>query len=176
MENIIMEEVIEEEMDEEEIMESKNQDNDYIEKLIKDNLHSLEAGIEMASDGGYFEGCPLFVVYYDKKNEGCLMLDEYGLSGCRLEIDKILPKFVWNHPKRFIRVPHEIGSNDYDLMEEFAYMKKNSKLIQALQGRRPMATFNDLVIELGLRSEWFEFRSKAYDGAFEEWKEENGIK
>lgn len=166
----------EELIEEEEIMENQNQETYDIEKLIKENLHSLEVGMEVASDGEYFEGCPLFKIYYDRDNKGCLMLDEYRLSGCHCKIDDILPEFVWKHPERFVRVPHEIGSHDYDLMEEFAYKKKSAKLISALQGKRPMATFNDLVIELGLRSEWFAFRSNAYDRAFEEWKEENGIK
>ena len=146
-----------------------------IEKLIKEKLHSLDDGIQMARGGAYLEGCPLFVVYYDRENKGCIMIDEYNLSDIHDFADEILSKFVWNHPERFVRVPHEIACHDYDLMEDFAHMKKNPKLIQALLGRRPMATFNDLVAELRLDSEWLNFRYKAYDDQFKKWAEEYDI-
>lgn len=155
---------------------SKNlQKNFNIEEIIKEQLHSLNEGIIIASHGSYIEGCPLFVVYYDRENKGCVMLDEYKLSDIYDDNDEILSEFVSNHPERFIRVPHEIASHDYDLMEDFAYMKKNSKLIQALLGRKPMATFNDLVAELRLDKEWLDFRSNAYDEQFKKWAEEYDI-
>lgn len=148
---------------------------DNIEKIIKQELHSLDDGIDMASNGAYLEGCPLFVVYYDKENKGCLMLDAYNLSDVRLDNEDMLLEFVYKHPERFVRVPHEIASHDYNLMEEFAYMKKNPKLIRALQGRRPMRTFNYLVAELGLENEWRGFRLDSYEEEFNEWKVQNGI-
>ena len=63
---------------------------DNIEKIIKQELHSLDDGIDMASNGAYLEGCPLFVVYYDKENKGCLMLDAYNLSDVRLDNEDML--------------------------------------------------------------------------------------
>ena len=146
-----------------------------IEKLIKEKLHSLDDGIQMARGGSYLEGCPLFVVYYDRENKGCIMIDEYNLSDIHDYTDDILSEFVWNHKERFVRVPHEIASHDYDLMVDFANMKKNAKLINALQDFRPMATFNYLVGKLDLDKDWFEFRNNAYDEQFKEWAEEHDI-
>lgn len=156
-------------------MSKKSKKRFNIEEIIKEQLHSLDDGIQMASQGAYIEGLPLFVVYYDRENKGCLMLDKHHLNGFNDDNDEILSEFVSNHPERFIRIPHEVASHDYDLMEDFAYMKKNSKLIQALHGRRPMATFNDLVAELRLDREWLNFRYKAYDDQFKKWAEEYDI-
>ena len=156
-------------------MSKKSKKRVNIEEIIKEELHSLEDGIRIASDGAYIEGLPLFVVYYDRENKACLMLDEHHLSGFADDNDEILSAFVSNHPERFIRVPHEVASHDYDLMEDFAHMKKNPKLIRALQGRRLMATFNDLVAELRLNREWLNFRYKAYDEQFKKWAEEYDI-
>ena len=156
-------------------MSKKSKKRFNIEELIKERLHSLEDGIRIASDGAYIEGLPLFVVYYDRENKACLMLDEHHLNGFDDDNDEILSEFVSNHPERFVRVPHEVTSHDYDLMEDFAHMKKNPKLIQALLGRRPMATFNDLVAELRLDREWLNFRYKAYDDQFKKWAEEYDI-
>ena len=136
-------------------MKISNEMQCNMEEIIKQELHSLDDGIDMASHGAYLEGCPL--------------------SGVRLDNEDMLLEFVYKHPERFVRVPHEIASHDYDLMEEFAYMKKNPKLIRALQGRRPMRTFNYLVAELGLENEWRGFRLDSYEEEFNAWKVRNGI-
>ncbi|MBO4780709.1 MAG: hypothetical protein J5497_08740 [Selenomonadaceae bacterium] len=156
-------------------MTKKSKKEFNIEGIIKEQLHSLDDGIQMASQGAYIEGCPLYVVYYDRENKGCLMLDEYHLSGFDDANEERLSAFVSNNPERFIRVPHEVASHDYDLMEDFAHIKKNPKLIRALQGRRPMATFNDLIAELRLDKEWLDFRYNAYDEQFKKWAEEYDI-
>lgn len=147
-----------------------------IEEIIKENLHSLEDGIQIASEGAYLEGCPLYVVYYDRKNKGCLMLDLYRLSDWRDEYDDVIEQFVMDdNSGRFVKVSYEIATHDYDLMEEFAYMKRKQSLISALQGDRPMRTFNYRVAKLGLDREWDAFRFEAYDKGFEDWKKANKI-
>ena len=109
-------------------MSKKSKKKFNIEEIIKEQLHSLDDGIQMASQGAYIEGLPLFVVYYDRENKGCLMLDKHHLNGFNDDNDETLSEFVSNHPERFIRIPHEVASHDYDLMEDFAYMKKNSRM------------------------------------------------
>ena len=147
-----------------------------IEKIIKERLCSLDDGIWIASKGAYIEGCPMDVVFYDRKNKGCLMLDLYRLSYWRDEYDDVIEEFVKNDKSgRFVKVPYEIATHDYDLMEKFAYMKRKQSLISALQGEKPMRTFKYRVAKLGLDREWEAFRFEAYDKGFEDWKKANKI-
>ena len=66
-------------------------------------MRSLNDGVEMVMFGTHIEGYPPTVVYYDRENKGCLMIDEYNLSGVHWENDDILYKFISNHPDRFVR-------------------------------------------------------------------------
>lgn len=162
--------------DEEEVRSKKEKEAmKNIEAIIKKELHTLNEGIDTAREGAYMEGLPLFVVYYDRENDGCLLLDENKIGDIFDNYDEILSKFVWNHPERFVRIPHEFWSQDYDLMVEFAEKYDILELISALQGQKPMATFNYRVGKLGLEKEWRIFRDSACEEKFEKWRKRKGI-
>lgn len=100
-----------------------------IEEVIEENLFSEEDGrniIDFANNPeNYPMLSPMICAYYDKKNKGYLILDEYNLLDDQDNMDKILDEFAFNHPERF--VPQRILA-DEALLEAFeSWLNLNSK-------------------------------------------------
>lgn len=62
-------------------------------------------------------------------------------------------------------------------MENFVETEKDKylrqRLADALNGRKPFANFNQLVHNLDVREDWFDFRDVAYSKMAREWIKEN---
>ena len=148
------------------------------EDMIRQCLMTLEEGREFTEYCNYYiEGRPVSVTFYDKKNKGCIAVDVWQLDDAfdRKDSER-LAKYVLNRPKRFIELPSNSSSDEFEIMCEFAEEKEIAKLKNALSGRRPWRTFNFVVTELGLFDEWCSFRDRVYNELFEKWKKANKIK
>lgn len=150
--------------------------NDNIEKLIKEKIQPFDEVVYQAVNGACDEGLPIFEFFYDKKHEGCLTVNRHNLTGTQDENDRELIKFFNLIPKRFIQLPSHSAKKDFAIMKDFAYESNRAELISALEGKKPMATFNLRVGQLNLEETWFEFRQNYYYALFKNWAENNDIK
>lgn len=74
------------------------------EAIICQRLTSLAEGMEEATHSYLIEDMPMYVIFYDKKNKGCIAVDLFGLSepSYRKE-EKRLADYVTARPERFIQ-------------------------------------------------------------------------
>ena len=149
--------------------------NNTIEKLIKEKIQPFNEAVDQATNGACVEGLPIFEFFYDKKYKGCLTVDRYNLTGTQDEDDRELIKFINLNPERFTQLPSHSAKKDFGIMQNFAYENNRAELISALEGKKPMATFNLRVGQLNLEETWFEFRQNYYDALFKNWAKNNDI-
>lgn len=141
-------------------------------KRILQRLTTLEEGMEETTQSYLIEDHPMYVIFYDKKNKGCVAVDLFGMSDIRYkEEEKRLADYVKARPERFIRLPNNDSEKEWGIMCDFAEKKQISELSYALGGDRPMKMFKKQVTELNLDMEWIEFRKRAYEKFIEEWIE-----
>jgi len=146
------------------------------EEMILRGLISLEEGKYESIHGYYVGGRPMFVVFYDRKNRGCILVDIWRLSdACNRRDEERLARYVQKRPERFIELPANDSRREFETMCDFAWKKKIPELQYALGERRPMREFRWQVTELGLDEEWAKFRDDVYCKMFEEWEIENEI-
>ena len=78
----------------------------------------------------------------------------------------------------FYRLPTSFDIRDYDIMEDFIDSLSGSahdKLSHAIQGRGAFRRFKDMVYNLGIDQQWYDFQADVYRCKAARWCEENGI-
>ena len=145
-------------------------------KIISQRLTSLTEGMEEATQSYLVEDHSMYVIFYDKKNKGCVAVDLFSLIDIRYKEEEKRPAdYVKVRPERFIRLPNNDSEKEWGIMCDFAEKKQISELSYALGGDRPMKMFKKQVTELNLDMEWIEFRKRAYEKFIKEWIEEKEI-
>lgn len=100
--------------------------------------------------------------------------DEFGFS--EEEEDDEVQKSLDN-PGKFLRIETLTSSESFRVMETFAESVREkrlqSKLIQALEGKKPFANFKMVVDNSPVRQAWFDFRDDAYAEMAKQWIEDN---
>ena len=142
------------------------------EEIIRQRLTSLEEGMEEATHSYLTEDRPMYVIFYDKKNKGCVGVDLFGLSDTFYKKEEQrLADYVKARPERFIELPHNSSEQEWEIMCDFAEKKQIAELSYALSGDKPMRMFKRQVTALELDMEWVEFRNEAYEKFIKEWIE-----
>ena len=84
---------------------------------------------------------------------------------------------VLNNPDRFLPVEAIRSSESYQIMVDFAEglkeKKTQTKLIQALEGKKPFANFKVVTDNSPVKQAWFDFRDNAYIGIAKQWIDNN---
>ena len=78
----------------------------------------------------------------------------------------------------FYRLPTSFDIRDYDIMEDFVETLTGSahdKLARAIQGKGAFRRFKNMVYDLGIDQQWYDFQASAYKRKAAVWCEENGI-
>lgn len=78
----------------------------------------------------------------------------------------------------FYRLPASIDIRDYDIMEDFVETlsgKAHEKLALAIQGKGAFRRFKDMVYDLGIDQQWYDFQEAAYKRKAARWCKENNI-
>ena len=146
------------------------------EEIIRQRLTSLKEGMAEATQSYLIEDLPMYVIFYDKKNKGCVGADLFGLSEPSYKKEEQrLADYVKARPKRFIRLPNNDSKQEWEIMCDFAEKKQITELSYALGGDKPMKMFKKKLAELELDIEWVEFRNRAYEKFIEEWIEGKNI-
>jgi len=79
---------------------------------------------------------------------------------------------------RYIEVPKLSINDAFDVRENFSETVdgvNREKLLNALEQRKPFRTFKDVLLQLGLDEQWYEFENNYGKTQIEEWLEEEGI-
>ena len=108
-------------------------------------------------------------VYYNTETGEIIMYNE-NWDNEDIDIDEI------DYDDKYIVLPDQYELNEYHMMEAFAYDHNDDRLITALQGRGAFRRFKDTVDDVGLRTEWFEFRDNCYRSRAEDWCRAHGLK
>src|SRR5690625_5137070 len=87
---------------------------------------------------------------------------------------------IINHEDRYIALPEEYEVNDYEIMESFCYTvtdpNKEDALLISIRGRGAFRRFKDLIYELGLAGDWYDYRDEAYKQIAKEFCEDHDIR
>ena len=114
------------------------------------------------------------VLYYDRFNKKCEALPECDIYDDHE--DAILrAKILTDNQNQFVEIPQASRFDTFNLMEEFANDKGNTKLIEALFSPHPMAQFNFQVEAEGLKDEWEMFVNDLEERDLKEWAQYLGI-
>ena len=92
----------------------------------------------------------------DEKEEACDRLDEHG----------------------FYRLPTSYDIHEYGIMEEFVCslpQPMQNKLSQAISGRGAFRRFKNMICQLGIEEQWYEYQASAYRRKAIEWCKENQL-
>ena len=91
---------------------------------------------------------------------------------------KIAKQYMDNRDQ-FIDLPGKYDINEYSMMEDFALEcadeNKRALLLCALNGKGAFRRFKDVVYELGIEKDWFQFRDEKYIAFILDWCEINEI-
>ena len=113
-------------------------------KIISQRLTSLTEGMEEATQSYLVEDHSMYVIFYDKKNKGCVAVDLFSLIDIRYKEEEKRPAdYVKVRPERFIRLPNNDSEKEWGIMCDFAEKKQISELSYALGGDRPMKMFRN---------------------------------
>lgn len=97
----------------------------------------------------------------------------------RTEEDEELLKEI-EETDKYVRLWDQRDLREKDMMWEFARMQDDekvaNKLVNALRGRHPYRYFKDAAFQMGVRDEYFKFRSEQYLERAKEWCEVNEIR
>jgi hypothetical protein len=88
-----------------------------------------------------------------------------------------LVKEALEHPEKFLAIEQRPSSEAFEVMAAFARTLKDrqlkSRLVNALERKRPFANFKFIIDNSSVRQEWFKFKDEAYAEFAKEWIEEN---
>lgn len=77
----------------------------------------------------------------------------------------------------YISLPSKYDINDYQIMEDFIQNlpdeQQSNQLAYAIHGRGAFRSFRNLIDELNLTQQWYDFRTEAYEQIARQWCQEN---
>ena len=81
--------------------------------------------------------------------------------------------------ENFIQLPDKFDIHDYSIMEDFSRHYRNNKvslmLMDTIKGSGAFRRFNNLIRNLGIENDWYEFRNQTYEQIAINWLEEHEI-
>ncbi|MFC7370784.1 UPF0158 family protein [Fictibacillus iocasae] len=108
--------------------------------------------------------------YYDKQEKSIYMEIDEALTGeSGVDWDDEENEF------RFIPIPKVLSNEVYGWMLEFESKQTHSKLLRALNSRKPFREFKEVSDQLGLLDQWHEYEYERALNRIRSWAEENGI-
>ena len=75
-------------------------------------------------------------------------------------------------------LPTSYDIYEYDIMEAFVRIQSGTlyeKLAHAIQGRGAFRRFKDIVYDLGIDQQWYDYQANAYKRIAARWCDENDI-
>ncbi len=115
--------------------------------------------------------------------------DEFDLDD-ELEDDAVQPaglleetakarEILDDEGENFIQLPDNFEIHDYAIMEDFSRHYPNNKvslmLMDTIKGSGAFRRFNNLVRNLGIEKDWYEFRNQTYEQIAIDWLEDHKI-
>ncbi len=102
-----------------------------------------------------------FSYYLDLKENEVIMLCGYDTFP---DEDQICLKIMNDTKGRFVPLPGRDTGEDREDMQDFAFTvndeSKRDRLLNAIQGRGAFRYFKDLLFEMEIREDWFEFKNR----------------
>ncbi|MFD1363577.1 UPF0158 family protein [Lentibacillus salinarum] len=87
--------------------------------------------------------------------------------------------FVEYDMAKYLPIPSQFDINEYGMMEDFCFSIKDSKaqdkLLHAIRGKGAFRRFKDMIIDLDLEEDWYDYRDKRYKQIAIEFCEDNGL-
>jgi hypothetical protein len=84
-----------------------------------------------------------------------------------------------NNEEDYVSLPDEYEIDEYEMMERFCLAveldEDRQRLLDAIDGRGAFRRFKDLIRQLGLEDDWYQFRDEVYLEVARQWCEENEI-
>lgn len=131
------------------------------------NLEEIVGELEMANDQAD--------VFLHIPTEEFVYLSEFGDR----EEREALAEEIDANEEDYVRLPSSYDIHEYHIMECFieSIEDENAKarLSRAIRGRGAFRCFKDTICELGVREDWFAFKTAALRDIAIAWCKENGI-
>lgn len=88
-------------------------------------------------------------------------------------------KKIEQNPEDYITLPNRFEVDEWKMMENFAFSRKDEKvsteLQEAARGKGAFRHFKDTIHRLGISEDWYRFRDQAYEQVIQEWCEDNDL-
>lgn len=124
--------------------------------------------IEMADDA--------YTYFLDMENGESVMLADELITGLDNEG---LEDEIDNNPGRFLRLPTKYEINEYHIIEEFIWSledeKKADKLGKAIHGKGAFRRFKDMVNNMEIEQQWYDYQANAYKKIAKTWCSNNQV-
>lgn len=79
----------------------------------------------------------------------------------------------------YILLPTQYDIHEYQIMKDFAlecpYEQMRDRMLASLRGSGAFRRFKDAVYYLGIRDDWFAYRTKRFSEIAEQWCIQNGL-
>lgn len=79
----------------------------------------------------------------------------------------------------YILLPTQYDIHEYQIMKDFAlecpYEQMRDRMLASLRGSGTFRRFKDAVYYLGIRDDWFAYRTKRFSEIAEQWCIQNGL-
>jgi len=87
--------------------------------------------------------------------------------------------FVEYDMEKYLPIPSQFDINEYGMMEDFCFSIKDSnaqnKLLHTIRGKGAFRRFKDMIIDLDLAEDWYNYRDKRYKQIAIEFCEDHGL-
>ncbi|GGJ96160.1 hypothetical protein GCM10007063_18300 [Lentibacillus kapialis] len=87
--------------------------------------------------------------------------------------------FVEYDMEKYVLTPSQFDINEYGMMEDFCFSIKDpgkqDKLLHTIRGKGAFRRFKDMVIDLDLAEDWYDYRDKRYRQTAIEFCEDYGL-
>lgn len=114
--------------------------------------------------------------YYHTKTEKVIVYMDEILTG--VDSSALLTDIEENW-ENYIHLPTKYDINEYHIMEKFIWKLTSEvmqdKLERAIRGKGAFRRFKNVLYNLGIEKDWFEFRDKEYKKIAIQWCEQHNI-
>lgn len=94
-------------------------------------------------------------------------------------IDERTLEYIEVNEQDYILLPTQYDIHEYQIMKDFAlecpYEQMRDRMLASLRGSGAFRRFKDAVYYLGIRDDWFAYRTKRFSEIAEQWCIQNGL-
>jgi|SRR5699024_8762708 len=106
--------------------------------------------------------------------------ESYGhLPDWQQEQMELAIDFVEHDTAKYLPLPSKFDIDEYGMIEDFCFSvedsKTEAKLLHAIRGKGAFRRFKDMIVDLDLEEDWYNYRDKRYKQIAIEFCEDHGL-